>query len=172
MKVNVSLRGLCGIIIKVKRIHKKQQLQIKSHRRDIWYMQFIYYILNNLHSMSNFFWIGYFIVALTARSYRDCHWFSVWEWYFLLIYWTPQQSHMRFFVIQCSHRVTSATWTTMSSGNTICHERHLSGRVQCSHRATAVSSVVTGPHQKINHEIRQPTIWVHITLPSVGELKH
>ena len=27
-----------------------------------------------------------FIVALTARSYRDCHWFSVWEWCFLWIY--------------------------------------------------------------------------------------
>ena len=51
---------------------------------------------------------------------------------------------MRFFLIhathlsdrvQCSHRVTSATWTIMSSDTTIYHERHLSGRVQCNHRA-------------------------------------
>ena len=30
--------------------------------------------------LSFFNWL--FIVALTARSYRDCHWFSVWECYF------------------------------------------------------------------------------------------
>ena len=94
-----------------------------------------------------------FIVALTAGSYRDCHWFSDWEWYFIGSFET-QQSQMRFFLIhgrhlsgrvQCSHRATTAIWTTMSSGNPIYHERHLSGRVQCSHRATAVSNVVAGP---------------------------
>ena len=114
-----------------------------------------------------------FIIALTARSYRDYHWFSVWEWYFYW-YFEPQQSHMRFFLIHADiYRVVSKvvsgqrpTWTTMSSGNPMCHERHLSGRVQCSHRATS---------DEINHEIRQPhlwvTVWVHITLPSVEELE-
>ena len=80
-----------------------------------------------------------FIVALNARSYRDCHWFSVWKWYFDW-YFEPQQSHMRFFLIQgrhlsgrvqSSHRANSATWTTMTSDNPICR---------------AESNVVTGPH--------------------------
>ena len=87
------------------------------------------------------------IVALTARSYRDYHWFLFWEWSF---YWyiEPQQSRMRFFLIhgrylsgrvQCSHRATSATWTIMSSSNPIYHERHLSSRAQYSHRATSTT---------------------------------
>ena len=70
---------------------------------------------------------------------------------------------MRFFLIhgrhlsgrvQCSHRTTSATLTTMSSGNPNYHVRHLSGLVQCSHQTTT-------------DEIRQPylwaTAWVHMT---------
>ena len=106
-----------------------------------------------------FFFNWLFIVALTARSYRDCQWFSVLG---MVLYWyfEPQKSQMRFFLIhgrhlsgrvQCSHRAKSATWTTMSYGNPVYHESHLSGRVQCSHRATAVSNVVTGP---------LPTIWI------------
>ena len=47
--------------------------------------------------------------------------------------------------VQCSHRATTAMWTTMSSGNPIYHERYLSGCVQCNHRATAVSNVFNGP---------------------------
>ena len=78
--------------------------------------------------------------------------------------------------VQCSHRAKTTMWKTMSSGNHIYHERHLSGRVQCSHRATAMSNVVTGPLPTIS--IMRPgnphlwaTVWVQITLPSVGELK-
>ena len=56
--------------------------------------------------------------------------------------------------VQCSHRATTALWTTMSSGNPIYHERHLSGRVQCIHRTTAVSNVVTGPLPAIS--IKRP----------------
>ena len=99
--------------------------------------------------------------------------------------------------VQCSHWATSATWTTMSSGNPIYHGRHLSGRVQCSHQDmfvmwTTMSSCNPIYHERhlsgrvqcshwvtsdeFSHEIRQPhlwaTVWVHITLPSVGELKH
>ena len=135
------------------------------------------------HEIFFFNWL--FTVALTARSYRDCHWFSVWEWYFIDILET-HQSQMRFFLIhgrhlsgrdKCSHRATTAMWTTMSSDNPIYHERHLSGRVQCSHRATAMSNVVTRPLPMIS--IVRPgnliyellTVWVQITLPSVGELK-
>ena len=100
-----------------------------------------YYYKNYNFNFSDFFFFNWlFIVALTARSYRDCHWFSaVWE--FVLWYFEPQQSQMRFFLI---------------------HDRHLLGRVQCSHprreqpwvQATlsimrdicrAVSNVVTGP---------------------------
>ena len=66
----------------------------------------------------------------------------------MVLYWyfETQQSQMRFVLlhgrhlsgrVQCSHRATTAMWTTMSSGNPIYHERHLSGRVQCT--------VVTGP---------------------------
>ena len=100
------------------------------------------------------FFIWLFIAALTARSYRDCYWFSVFGNGTFYWYFEPQQSQMRFFLIhgrhlsgrvQCSHRAMTAMWTTMCSGNPIYHERHLSGRVQCSHRATAVSNVVTGP---------------------------
>ena len=97
---------------------------------------------------------GLFIVALTCEVLsRLSLVFLFWEWYFTDIFET-QQSKMRFFLIhgrhlsgrvQCSHRATTAMWTTMSSGTPIYHERHLSGRVQCSHRATAVSNVVTGP---------------------------
>ena len=42
------------------------------------------------------------------------------------------------------------TWTTMSSGNPIYHERQLSDCVQCSHQAMAVSNVVTGPLSTIS----------------------
>ena len=68
----------------------------------------------------------------------------------LLIYWTSVVTHeilhKRFFLIhgrhlsgrlQCSHRATSATWTTMSSGNP-----HLSSVIRDICRA--VSNVVTG----------------------------
>ena len=30
----------------------------------------------------NYFFNWFFIFALTARSYREFNWFSVWEWYF------------------------------------------------------------------------------------------
>ena len=78
---------------------------------------------------------------------------------------------MRFFLIHGRHlsdRVQSSpTWTTMSSGNPTYHESHLLGRVKSSLPATSDVN---------NHEIRQPHLWdtvrVHITLPSVEELKH
>ena len=99
--------------------------------------------------------------------------FSVWEWYF---YWciVPKQSHMRFFLI---------------------NGRHLSSRVQSSLRATsdgkkpwvqetpsilrdiyqAVSRVVSGPRPPHEQSWDQAThlratVWVHITLPSFGNL--
>ena len=89
------------------------------------------------------FFNSLFIVALTARSYRDRHcFFSVWEWYF---YWyiQPQQSHMSFFLIhgrQLSGRIQSSLRATIEVNNhefrhRIYHERHLSGRVQSSLRA-------------------------------------
>ena len=115
-----------------------------------------------------------FIVSLTARSFRDCHWFSLWEWYFNF-YWyiEPQQSHMRFFLI---------------------HDRHVSGRVQSNLRATPdvnnhefmqphlswETSVGPCPTESPGHIRRDQswdqatylwaTVWVHITLPSVGNL--
>ena len=94
------------------------------------------------------------MAALTERSYRDCHWFSVLGIVLLLIFFKTQQPQIRFFLIhgrhlsgrvQCSHRATTAMWTTMDSGNPNYHETYLPDRVQCSHRATAVSNVVTGP---------------------------
>ena len=118
-----------------------------------------------------FYWL--FIVALTARSYRDCHWFSVLGmvlWFFLKL-----SSHKRDFSLS----MADIYWTVSNvdtgprprceqpwaQATPNYHERHLSVRVQCSHRAT----------NDINHETRQPhlwaTVWVHITLPSVGELK-
>ena len=118
------------------------------------FSSYIILILLLLSAILYFFnWL--FIVALTARSYRDCYWFSVFR---MVLYWyfEPQQFQMRFFLIhgrhlsgrvQCSHRGTTAMWTTMSSGNHIYHERHLSCRVQCSHRTST---------DDINHETRQP----------------
>ena len=116
-----------------------------------------------------------FIVALTARSYFDCNWFSIWEWYFFIDI-LNLSSHTWDFSLSMAdiYRAVSKVvsgprprWTIMSSGNPIYYERHLSGHVQCNHRATS---------DEINHEIRQPHLWatvrVHITMPSVGELKH
>ena len=133
----------------------------------------------------SFFFNWLFIVALTARSYRDCHWFSVFG---MVLYWyifEIQQSQMRFFFI---------------------HGRHLSGRVQCNHRprprceqtwaqatpsimrdiCRSVSNVVTGPLRRyqswqspwidpwiLNHETRPhlwATVWVQITM--LGNLSH
>ena len=106
-----------------------------------------------MYPNEHFFLNWLFIVTLTARSYRECHWFSVLG---MVLYWyfEPLQSQMRYFLIngrylsgrvQCSHQATTAMWTTMNLGNPFYHERHLSGHVQCSHRATAMSNVVTGP---------------------------
>ena len=114
-----------------------------------------------------------FIVGLTARSYRDCHWFSFFgNGTFINI--LNFSSHTWDFSLSMAdiYRTVSivvtgprSTWTIMSSGNPIYHERHLSGRVQCSHRATT----------DVNNHQATPSMsycWVHITLPSVGELKH
>ena len=98
----------------------------------------------NFWSVNFFFFNWLFIVALTARSYRDCIWFSVGN-VTLLIFWT----------------------STVTNDIFLIHGRYLSGRVQCSHRTTT---------DDINQETRQPhlwgTVWVQVTLSSVGELKH
>ena len=111
----------------------------------------------------------------TQLAWNPKHVIVHWNTHTLYWYIEPQQSHMRFSfsmadIYRAMSKIVSGprpTWTTMSSGNHIYHERHLSGRVQCSHRATS---------DEMNHEIRQPhiwaNIWVHITLPSVGKLKH
>ena len=79
--------------------------------------------------LSNHFLNWLFIIALTARSYRDCHWFSVWEWCLLLIYRTSAVTHEIFpYPWQTYWAVSKVvsgprpTWTTMSSGSPIYHE--------------------------------------------------
>ena len=83
---------------------------------------------------------------------------------------------MRFFLIhgrhlsgrvQCSHRATTAMWTTMRSGNPISHERHLLGRVQCSHRTTT-TILIMRPGNPIYELLYEFKLHCHL----LGNLSH
>ena len=106
--------------------------------------QRVKYTVIGMHTIFNFFWTGYFIVALTARSYRDCHFFCLGMVLFIDI--LNLSSHTWDFslsmadIYRAMSKVVSGrrpTWSTMSSDNPTYHERHLSGRVQSSLRVTS-----------------------------------